>query len=85
MSTHHFEVRLMMESNDRSEKTLAEALAAEIKKVMEQWDVPDSPERGQFEEDRIEYEERAAIIAEAAAATEQLAAEDFAFRINATK
>ena len=73
-----------MEPNDRSEATLAEALAAEIERVMQQWDDPDSSAREKFEEDRREFEDRATRIAEAAAATEQLAAEDFAFRINAT-
>jgi len=73
-----------MEPNDRLEKTLAEALAAEIKRVMRKWDDPDSPERDRFEKDRLEFEERATRIAEAAAATEQLDAADFAFRINAT-
>jgi len=52
---------------------------------MRNWDVPDSVERVRFEEARLEFQPRAEMIANEAAAIERLDAKDFAFRINATR
>lgn len=74
-----------MNTTKNSEAKLPHALTAEIEAVIEQWDEPGSPERAKLDEARHEFQERAEEISQAAAATEQLDASDFAFRINATR
>ncbi|PQO28909.1 hypothetical protein C5Y97_24440 [Blastopirellula marina] len=74
-----------MDSANRSEDTLSQILAERIGDVMKTWDEPESVHREQLEEARREFQPRADEIAREAAATERLDANDFAFRINATR
>jgi hypothetical protein len=74
-----------MQPSIHPEDKLSDVLESNIESVMRNWDVPDSVERMRFEEARLEFQPRAEMIANEAAAIERLDAKDFAFRINATR
>lgn len=74
-----------MKPSTSPEDELPDVLESKIESVMKNWDVPESTERVSFEEARREFQPRAEMIANEAAATERLDAKDFAFRINATR
>jgi len=74
-----------MQPSVHLDDNLLSVLESDIESVMKNWDVPDSHERMRFEEARQEFQPRAEMIANEAAAIERLDAKDLAFRINATR
>jgi hypothetical protein len=74
-----------MQPSIHPEDKLSDVLESNIESVMRNWDLPDSDERVRFEKARLEFQPRAEMIANEAAAIERLDAKDFAFRINATR
>ena len=74
-----------MQPSTNPEDKLPDVLELNIESVKKNWDIPDSIERVSCEEARLEFQPRAEMIANEAAASELLDAKEFAFRINATR
>ena len=72
-----------MGKENSSESKLSEALAAALTQVLDNWE--DSQVMQELEASRQKFQVLAKQIADDAIATERLDANDFAFRINATR